>query len=77
MSTADLNKIKLDLIAWINDLSDENVLAFMNGVRQSHTTEDWWDQLSNTQRESIEAGLKDVEAGRVMGSQAFHKILKK
>jgi hypothetical protein len=30
MSTAELNKTKLDLIAWINRLSDENVIAFLD-----------------------------------------------
>jgi hypothetical protein len=30
MSTAELNKTKLDLIDWINRLSDENVIAFLD-----------------------------------------------
>lgn len=76
MSAAELNKIKLDLIAWIKDLSDENVLTFMNGIRQSQTPGDWWDELSEGQKEAIRTGLKDMEAGRVMESKAFLKRLK-
>ena len=37
MSRAELNKKKLDLIAWINRLSDENSVEFLEGVKKSKT----------------------------------------
>ena len=27
--------------------------------------EDWWDQLTDAQKESIQQGIKDIEEGRV------------
>lgn len=39
MSTAELNKKKLDLIAWINRLSDENVIEFLEGLKKSESNE--------------------------------------
>jgi hypothetical protein len=35
MSIAELNKKKLDLIAWINRLSDENIIEFLDGLKES------------------------------------------
>lgn len=49
MSTAELNKKKLELIAWINRLSDENTIEFLEGLKMSKSKVDWWDGLSTNQ----------------------------
>jgi len=38
---------------------------------------DWWDDLSESQRQSINEGIKDVEEGRVISSEKFWEIVKK
>ena len=76
MSSAELNRKKLDLISWINQLSDVNVISFLEGIRLSRTKEDWWDELSEGQKKSVLAGLKDAENGNVMTSSEFWKKLK-
>ena len=37
---------------------------------------DWWDELSESQKQHINEGLADVENGRVMSSAEFWDRLK-
>lgn len=76
MSTAELNKKKLDLIAWINGLSDENVIDFLDGLKSSDTSADWWDDLSFNQQQMVKNGIKDIESGNVLSSSHFWYALK-
>jgi len=76
MSTAELNKMKLDLIAWINKLSDENMIEFLDGLKRSKSKSDWWDGLSESQKKMLQNGLDEVENGNVISSDQFWKDLK-
>lgn len=76
MSTAELNKTKLDLIAWINKLSDENIIEFLDGLKSSSSNDDWWDELSISQKQLLKNGLEDIDKGNVISSSQFWKTLK-
>ena len=73
MSTAELNGIKLNLISWINQLSDKDVISFLDGLRLSRANEDWWNELSDAQQKQILSGIKDADKGKLMGSKDFWK----
>ena len=75
MSTAELNGIKLDLIDWINKLSDADLILFLDGLRVSTEKQDWWKDLSATEKEHILAGMKDADEGKVMDSKTFWESL--
>ncbi len=76
MSAAEVNGIKLNLIAWINQLSDVDVISFLDGLRKSRAKEDWWNELSDAQKKQILDGLKDAENGKLISSDDFWKKLK-
>ena len=76
MSAAEINGIKLNLIAWINQLSDVDVISFLDGLRKSRAKEDWWDELSDAQKKQILDGLKDADNGKLISSDDFWKKLK-
>ena len=76
MSTAELNEIKLNLIAWINQISDADIISLLEGIRSSRSKEDWWDELSAQQKKIILSGLKDAENGNLISSRTFWKRLK-
>ena len=76
MSTTEIKKAKNDLIEWINRLEDVNLLAFLEGMRQSKTEGDWWDSLSAKQITEIEKGLEDIEKGKVISSDDFWKRMR-
>jgi hypothetical protein len=77
MSTAELNQKKLDLIAWINKLTDENMIEFLDGLKRSKSKEDWWDELSEKQQKIIQSGIDDIETGKVISSIQFWNEIKK
>ena len=76
MSTAELNEIKLNLIAWINQISDADLISLLEGIRSSRSKGDWWDELSAQQKKIILSGLKDAENGNLISSRTFWKKLK-
>lgn len=76
MSTAELNGIKLDLIDWIINLSDADLIVFLDGLRVSMNEKDWWKDLSNADKKHIEEGIKDANEGRVMDSKTFWERLR-
>jgi hypothetical protein len=76
MSTAELNQTKLDLIAWINRLSDENMIEFLDGLKKSKSKDDWWDDLSENQQKMLRNGMDDIESGNVISSSQFWEELK-
>jgi len=64
------------LISWINELSDEHVITFLDDLRTADNNLDWWDNLSSSQQQRIKKGMKDVEMGNVLSSAEFWKALK-
>ncbi|MBK7105108.1 MAG: hypothetical protein IPH62_07480 [Ignavibacteriae bacterium] len=75
MSTTEINEIKLNLISWINQLSDTNLLTFLDGLKSSKSKGDWWDQLSENQRKIVLAGIKDADLGNTISSKLFWEKL--
>jgi len=64
---------KIELIEWLTRLQDEKLIKKVEGLRKEAES-DWWDTLTVEQREDIEAGLVDLEAGR---KKEFKKVLSK
>ncbi len=65
--------MSLDVILTHHNKEYKNYLAHIIGVRNhlkivkdsSETGSDWWQELSEDQKEGIERGLRDIDAGRV------------
>ena len=61
-----LEAIKLELIEWLTKLDDQDTINYLKVVKDSSSDDsDWWNTLSDNQKQGIEAGLKDIEEGRV------------
>lgn len=76
MSTAELNGTKLELIGWISQLSDEELIQFLDGLRISREQGAWWEDLATAEKKQILAGIKDAEEGKIMDSNKFWGTLK-
>ncbi|SMD35111.1 hypothetical protein SAMN04488029_2347 [Reichenbachiella faecimaris] len=61
MSTQLENK-KLDLIQWLASVEDDNILNQLIAIREKETS-DWWIEISENEKQSIELGLADAEKG--------------
>lgn len=62
---------KQELIDWISSLTDIAMLQNIQSLKNSSEGKDWWDELSEAEKESIKRGEEDIKAGRVYSSEEF------
>lgn len=58
----DIAAKKYQLIEWITNIGDNNLIDKLMQIAQET---DWWNEISDAEKESIEKGLKDIEENRV------------
>ena len=61
--TSILNQ-KLELIQWLSTIEDFSIIEKIMDLRKKETA-DWWNSISESEKQSIELGLKDAESGRL------------
>ena len=76
MSIAEIKQAKLGLIAWIEQLSDTNMLSFLESLKDSKSDKDWWDTLTEGEIRHINEGIADADNGRMISSEELWKKLK-
>ncbi len=59
------------------DTADEKTVKMIHAMLEVEQESDWWDELSEEAKASIERGLKDVEAGRVTPHEVVMKKYRK
>lgn len=58
--------LKLELIEWLTKLDDDDTISYLKIVKDSSQTGgDWWQELSDEQKQGIDRGLQDIDAGRI------------
>ena len=69
-----LEAIKLELIEWLTKLDDQDTIQYLKVVKDSSSDErDWWNTLSDQQKQGVERGIKDIEEGRVTSHEEVKK----
>lgn len=59
--------IKLELIEWLTKLDAKETIEYLKIVKDSKSNEnDWWDDLSELQKQGIERGLNDIKNDRTL-----------
>lgn len=73
MSTAELNNTRKELVGWIKSLTDDSILGLLNSVKLSSEGKntDWWEELTESDRVNILAGIRDYQQGDTITSQDF------
>ena len=61
MDTHILND-KLELIQWLSSIEDKTIIKKLMEFRKRET-KDWWDEISNEEKVSIEKGIKQADSG--------------
>lgn len=62
---------KLELIQWLSELTDENMLARIKALRSE---KDWYDEIPESTKEAIEEGLTDIKKGN---TKSFDEVISK
>jgi len=60
-----LQKHKLELIHWLSSLSDAKIIEKLISIKHD-VQKDFWDELSDAEKQSIEKGIKDADEGRLV-----------
>jgi hypothetical protein len=76
--SADLQTTRKELIDWITSLNDSRLLNQLNSIKLSNADpqKDSWAELSPSQKENIELGLKDLKERRTISSKEFWNQLR-
>ena len=70
-----LNK-KLELIQWLSTIEDSTIIEKIMDLRKKES-KDWWNSISESEKESIEKGLQDADAGKLNPNSNARKIYEK
>ncbi len=63
----DLKAEKLDLIQWLAQLTDKDVLIKIKALRQEKA--DWWDEINDEERAGIKEGLEQADRDEVISHE--------
>lgn len=70
----DTQSEKLKLIEWLIALQDPTTIEKIKFLRDNQSeTSDWWDTLTEAEKESIDRGLDDIENGRTVPHSEVRK----
>ncbi len=62
MATANIQERKLELIQWLSVIDDVSLIEKVAKVRDDSVS-DWWNEISEAEKESISTGIKDADSG--------------
>jgi len=59
-------------------MKDEEVIETIKDFKESYfSKKDWWNEISEEEKNSIDRGLKDAEEGRLISYEQFKNKYKK
>ncbi len=70
----DIQLEKYKLMEWLIGLKDESVISKLKTIKSSlSTSSDWTDDISETEKLLVNAGLKDIEEGNTFTHEQVMK----
>jgi len=70
----DIQTKKYHLIEWITQIRDKRLLDLLMKIAEDN---DWWDDISQAEREAINEGLQDLAENRVYDHEEVKKLYEK
>lgn len=70
----DFETKKYKLIEWITRIQDRKLIDKLEIIAEQS---DWWDELPEAEKASIDRGLKDIEEGRTVDHSEAKKLYDK
>ncbi|MBP9135792.1 MAG: hypothetical protein KBF31_02200 [Chitinophagales bacterium] len=67
---------KLELIQWLSTIEDSSIIEKIMDLRKKES-KDWWNSISENEKEFIELGLKDAESGKLNPHSTARKLYEK
>ncbi len=67
---------KLELIQWLSTIEDSSIIEKIMDLRKEES-KNWWNSISESEKESIEKGLNDADAGKLNPHSSARKLYEK
>ena len=71
-----LENKKIELIQWLSTLNDKSLIDKLMKLREKEKR-DWWNEISERERQSIEKGIQDADNGRLTSHRDVKSIYEK
>lgn len=65
---------KLELIQWLSTIEDLNILDKISDMISRERKKNWWDDISEAEKRSIEKGIAQADAGKLNPYSKARKI---
>jgi predicted transcriptional regulator len=70
----DIQIEKYKLMEWLVNLKDESIISKLREIKNNRSaSSDWADDISETEKLLVEAGLKDIEDGNTFTHEQVMK----
>ena len=69
----NLQAKKLELVQHILNTEKPSVLAKVEAIFKKEKTEDWWDEISEAEKEEIEKGIAEADRGELISHEEVMK----
>ncbi|WP_108424668.1 hypothetical protein [Flagellimonas amoyensis] len=69
----DIQDKKIELIQWLSTLDDKSIIEKIMKLRESEKV-DWWENISDQEKKSIEQGMEDAASGRMKPHSEAKKL---
>ena len=67
---------KLELIQWLSTIEDSSIIEKIMKLRDQESI-DWWNSISDNEKQSIEKGLEDAKSGKLNPHTDARKLYEK
>jgi len=67
---------KLELIQWLSTIEDSTIIEKIMDLRKKES-KDWWNSISENEKESLEQGLKEADSGKLNPHSNARKLYEK
>jgi len=72
----NIQNTKIDLIRWLTNLDDKSLIQKIVELRKTET-KDWWNEISDAEKSSINKGISDSELGKLNSHDDARKVYEK
>lgn len=76
MSTPNIQERKLELIQWVSVIEDVELIDKLSAFKEAESS-DWWNEISDEEKASIQKGVQDADAGRIKSHTEAKAIYEK
>ena len=73
---SNIQNKKIELIQWLSTLNDMSIIEKIIKLREREKS-DWWNEISISEKESLEKGIIDADAGNLNSHSDVKKIYEK